>query len=197
MNNTSSSGSPQGYANDASSETLQIALQHMDNSATLKKAVDLGCGSGEDTLKLLQNGWEVTAIDCNEKDIKQLSNGIKEEYKNRLITKVSQFETMDLPPVHLINASLALPHCDPKKFSNVWRTICNALNVNGYFCGHFFGPLDFRAKCKDMTFHSKDGVMVLFEDFDIVFFDEKQEVGVSLAGVPRCWHIFHIVAKKK
>ena len=52
----------------------------LDNT-TLKRVIDLGCGSGNDTIYLLKKNYFVTAID-KEKDV---INIIKTEYLIRLI----------------------------------------------------------------------------------------------------------------
>ena len=52
----------------------------LDNT-TMKRVIDLGCGSGNDTIYLLKKNYFVTAID-KEKDV---INIIKTEYLIRLI----------------------------------------------------------------------------------------------------------------
>ena len=67
----------------------------------------------------------------------------------------------------------------------------------GYFVGNFFGLKDswFSIK-KDMTFLSKEQVIDLFNDFEIIDFKEDERDGKTGLGKIKHWHIFDIIAKK-
>lgn len=156
-------------------------------------AADLGCGAGTDTLAMLQRGWNVLAID---KDAESAGR-LKGWKSDKLKVNVQSFEKLNLPPLDLVNASMALPFCEPAYFHHCWETICSSLSPQkGYFCGHFFGPNDSWATRSGMTFLHRDTLMTLFKDFTIRWFDETEQDGKTLAGSSKHWHLFSIVARK-
>jgi hypothetical protein len=114
-----------------------------------------------------------------------------------LQTKISKFEQIDgLPPADLVHSSYSLPFCPPAYFSQLWKTINDAIKPDGYFIGQFFGPNDsWAGKNPDMTFLSKEEVQKLFTGFTIEKFNEIDDDGEAASG-PKHWHIFEVNARK-
>ncbi len=54
---------------DEPRETLLDALERFTAPGV---AVDLGCGTGRDTVELLRRGWKVVAVDSEEEAIRRL-----------------------------------------------------------------------------------------------------------------------------
>ena len=162
---------------------------------SLHQAIDLGCGDGTDTVYLLENGWQVLAVDGEAKAIDRLLAKVPDDLHN-LQTQVSHFEEVALPSADLIHASLALPFCHPKHFAGLWQKIVASLGVNGRFAGQFFGIHDSWAVNKHMTFHTKAEVQALFASFSLEHFHEEDAPGKSASG-PKHWHIFTVIAQKK
>lgn len=68
----------------------------------------------------------------------------------------------------------------------------------GYFIGNFFGYKDSWVNIKkDIFFIEKEEVLKLFEDFDIISFNEVERDGKTGLGKNKHWHTFEITAKKK
>ena len=68
----------------------------------------------------------------------------------------------------------------------------------GYFVGNFFGLNDSWANIKkDMTFLSKEDVLNLLNDFEIIEFTEIEKDGKTGLGKMKHWHIYEVIAKKK
>lgn len=67
----------------------------------------------------------------------------------------------------------------------------------GHFIGNFFGYKDswFNIK-KDVIYMEKEEVFKLFENFDIVSFNEVERDGKTGLGKIKHLHIFEIIAKK-
>jgi SAM-dependent methyltransferase len=159
-------------------------------------ACDLGCGTGIDTIELLQNGWSVIAIDNQKKALDALRKALPEFAIASVFLVEGDFQNLNLPTVSLLNASFSLPFCSPEKFSLVWKKIVDAIVPNGRFAGHFFGVNDSWSSDITKTFHSKDEVMQLFVGFDIEYFQEIERIGKTIEGNEKKWHVFHVVSKK-
>lgn len=100
-------------------------------------AIDLGCGLGRDTRKLLDDGWNVLAVDSNPYVIEKLQTSVGND-QSRLRTQIALFENTDWRPATLINASLALPYCPREQFGFVWSQILASLIPGGIVVADFF-----------------------------------------------------------
>jgi len=160
-------------------------------------AVDLGCGSGRDTVELLGRGWRVLAIDSSPVAIELLEKRVPAEQRARLETRVAGFEGLVLPRAELVNASYALPFCDPGAFGAVWAEIARAIPVGGRFAGQFFGERDGWAALPDRTHHTRQQVDELLRGFNLEDFKEIENREAGVTGEIKDWHIFHAVAKRR
>lgn len=181
-------------------ETLLQALGRFDAeplSRSSRFAVDLGCGDGRDTVELLRRGWQVLAIDGEEKALTRLLNR-PDVARDRLQTQQMRFEALTLPTgVDLINASFCLPFCPPDRFPQMWQTMVEALQVGGRFCGQLFGDRDSWVKFPNRSHHTRPQVEEMLKAFEIEWLDEEEHPGVTAIGEEKYWHIFHIVAIKR
>lgn len=178
--------------------TLMKALEKFELQNFMPStAIDLGSGSGIDSLELLKSGWNVIAIDKEASSHELLLAELPPNYSNKIQTITSPFESAELSEVDLINATFSLPFCDKAYFSNFWDRVVDAIKPGGRFCGQLFGINDSWASHPNMTFHSAEQVALLFHKFELEFYLEKEYDAHTLAGVPKHWHVFHIVAKKK
>ena len=68
---------------------------------------------------------------------------------------------------------------------------------DGYFVGNFFGTNDswvlFR---KELNFFTKEQVMKLFKNFEIIEFKEIEKEAKTGLGQRKHWHLFEVIAKK-
>ena len=112
-------------------------------------AVDLGCGSGIDTLAMLDRGWTVLAIDAQPEAIERLRTRAGD--RPGLTTAVSAMEDTELRPVDLLWASYSLFFCDPPRFPEVWGRIRAAVRPGGRFAGELLGERDTWATTGDDT----------------------------------------------
>lgn len=159
----------------------------------VKNIIDLGCGSGNDTVYLLQKGYNVLAID-RQIDEEFFFPRISEDEKARLSFLEEHFEILKLPKCDAIVAIFSLPFCLPSAFDNLWNEIFNSLDSGGYFIGQLFGDEDGWAKKEDITTFSKEDVLTLLKDYNILHFEEVKYQERKGAKV---WHYFDIVAQKK
>jgi tellurite methyltransferase len=161
-------------------------------------AIDLGCGSGRDTLELLRLGWRVLAVDRESEGIERLQKSVSPHQQFKLQTRVASFEGLhDLPECDFINASFSLPFCAPTHFAGLWEMIVCALGSRGRFAGTFFGEHDSWAGEPSMTFHSRAQLEAMLESFEIEQLLEEESDGKTALGDTKHWHTFEVVAFKR
>lgn len=163
-----------------------------------KKAIELGCGGGRDTIFLIKSGWQVLSIDKeNTKEI--ITDKLTKDELRRFRFSKQNFEEITLEKNNLIVANFSIPFCKKDNFNKFWSKICNSILKDGYFVGNFFGLNDSWAKKKkNILFLSKEQVLELFKNsFEIIRFDEIENDRKAASGEMKHWHIYNIIAKKK
>lgn len=79
----------------------------------------------------------------------------------------------------------------------MWREICLNINNNGFFVENFFGINDeWNTKDDKRTFLSKEDVIKLFSDFEILEIQEIEKNKPTAEGKMKHWHTIEIIAKK-
>lgn len=185
------------YENTKNKKANKNIREFISLKTEIGNAIELGCGAGRDTKLLLENKWNVLAIDREE-----VSNIIKEnlneEELKRFRFQKQELENLKLEKNNLIVANNSLSFCKKEKFEEMWDKIKNSILSNGYFVGNFLGINDEWAKNKkDMSFLSKESCLKLFDDFDIIEFKEIEKEGLTGLGKIKYWHIFNVIAKKR
>ena len=182
-------------------KTLLRALDAFDADPVREPrfAVDLGCGTGRDTVELLRRGWSVLAIDAEASAIAELAARPEAAAAGvRLQTRVARFEAETLPGADLVNSSFALPLCPPEQFPALWQRIRAALAPGGRFAGQIFGPRDsWAARTPPITIHDSDGVDALLAGMAVEMLEEEETDSITPRGQTKHWHIFHVVARKR
>lgn len=161
-----------------------------------RQAIDLGCGEGTDTLALLDQGWQVLAIDQQPEAIARLLAKVPVAQQAQLQTTVAAFAGLALSRADLIYAGYSLPFCQPAHFPVLWRQIERALPPGGRFAGQLFGERDEWADDATMTFFTAAQTLALFAGFKLEHFREIEEDGQAVSG-PKHWHLFEIIARKE
>lgn len=161
-----------------------------------RNAIELGCGVGRDTVCLIKNGWNVLAIDRENVESRIAAKLSEEELKQFKFLK-QKFEYIELEKNNLVVANFSLPFCNKNNFKELWNKINNSILKDGYFVGNFFGINDeWKSTKEEMTFLTKEQVIELFKDFEIIEFKEVEKDGTTGLGKMKHWHIFNVIAKK-
>lgn len=185
-------------ADTSARRSLIKGLEFFDGDPRSSRAVDGGCGTGRDTVHLLEHGFEVYAFDSRPEAIEKLRAAVSPEMLDRLSADAVDFENVFIPECQLVNASFSLFFAAPPIFEKLWAQVCKQLSVGGVFCGHFLGPRDeWLTSDAVLTALSKEELMHAFTDFEIVHLHERDEVGPQVSGDDKNWHVFTVVARKR
>lgn len=169
------------------------ALDYWTHSPGL--ALDMGCGAGRDSLALLRAGWNVVALDRDPEALLMLQEQAAAYAPGALTTLCRTFEdAAPLPTADLVSASFALPFCRPEAFTDLWIRITRALQQDGLFTGHFFGPQDDWA-AKGLSIHSQDQLRRQFERWELLELNEFEYDGKTAMGRAKHWHMFEVIAR--
>lgn len=165
-------------------------------------AYDLGCGAGNQSIYLLENGWKVIAVDKEVDVFNKKKQELKKELQDNLKVVKMSFENLKLEEnSDLIIAINSLPFCAPDKFEEMWGNINNSLKIGGRIAITLFGVNDdFNKISSGMTFFNKDDIYKLLDNFEIEGktgdIIEKEFDGKMANGSNHHWHKYIIVAKK-
>ena len=178
---------------------LLEALSLFENEGRpVRRAVDAGCGSGIDTLYLLDQGIAVHAFDSDAGGIGRLRQRAGDAAGARLRAEVAAFHEVRLEAgADLVFAGYALPFARPQEFDEAWRRLRDALAVGGRFAGHLFGDRDDWAELPDRTHHTREQVEALLADgFEVEKLEETERDRETAAGNLKHWHVFEIIARR-
>jgi SAM-dependent methyltransferase len=179
-------------------ETLTAALDSFSADGFNEGlGVDVAAGEGRDTLELLRQGWSVVATDGHPEAFELLWSRVPEPLKPKLTMVEVDFAEMQVPDCDLVNASFALPFCEPDHFPALWSRIVAAIRPGGRFAGQFFGDRDSWASLPGRTHHSRDEIMKLLEGFEIEMMNEEERDDPPDLRSPKHWQLFHVVARKR
>lgn len=158
------------------------------------RALDLGAGAGRDTRYLLEQGFDVTAVDAEPGAVALLSA----LPQARLRVVQSSFEDFTFATYDLISAQFALPFIPRERFTEVFARLKGALAPGGVFAGQFFGVHDqWNTPDSARTFLTRAEAEALISDCEIIEFTEEDSDGHVADGSPKHWHVFHILMRRR
>jgi tellurite methyltransferase len=158
-------------------------------------AVDLGCGSGPDTVELLRAGWTVHAVDTNALGLQLLREGAPADAAARLHTHHQPLQDVELPACDLVWSSWALPYCPAERWPALLGRIVAALNPGGRLAGDLFGPRHAWAGEDGMFTIAEDTLRQQLPPLVVEAFDIEDGWRPSAGEMTR-WHAFGISARK-
>ncbi len=183
-------------------DTVLFALQRFAEEGVKERwAIDIACGEGRDTRAILQSGpWTVLAVDGHAEAVERTKAQIPPQYRNRCIVRQAVMELLPAETEHagmidLVNASFALPFCDPQGFPALWAWIRQMLKPGGRFAGQFFGERDDWYNIRPGSHMTQDQLIDLFDGFVMEHLDEVEKDGDDAMGGIKHHHVFHVVAR--
>lgn len=167
-------------------------------------AIDLACGEGRDTRAMLARGFLVIALDASEEGLARLAQSLTAEERGRVRMVRSRME--DAPRtlsqmcpagVDFVNASFALPFCDPAAFPALWTWIVSVLRPGGRFAGQLFGDRDEWTPVRPASHFSRHDALALLANLELDHFEEVEKEGSDAMGGVKHHHLYHIVGRRK
>ena len=111
------------YENTKNAKPNKNIREFMELKHENGNAIELGCGAGRDTKFLLENKWNVLAID-KEDVSKIIKEKLNIEELKRFKFQKQELENLQLEKTNLIVANYSLPFCKKEKW--VLCPICNS-----------------------------------------------------------------------
>lgn len=180
------------YQNRTYKDNVDNLLIEFCNNYKINNAIDLGCGSGNESVYLLKKGINVTCIDRQLNKLFILDRLTTDEI-NRVSFIENCFEEVYLPKTQVIMAFFSIPFCSPDKFNLLWDKIYECIEPNGYFVGQLFGNRDDWNNKKEINTFTIEETMHLLEKYKIIKFEEIEYIRES---DNKKWHFYNIIAKK-
>ena len=173
-------------------DVCKLLIEFLDNYK-IDNAIDLGCGSGNETVYMIKNGIKVLAID---RQLNQdfILNRLSDSEKRLISFKKSSFEDVELSKTKLLTAFFSIPFCNPNNFDELWTKIYNSIEDNGYFVGQLFGDRDAWNVVESINTFSIDKVKEYLKNYNIIKLEEIEYVRES---DNKKWHFYDIMAQKK
>ena len=181
------------YQNETYGDNVcKLLIEFLDNYK-IDNAIDLGCGSENETVYMIKNGIKVLAID---RQLNQdfILNRLSDNEKKMISFKESSFEDVELPKTKLLTAFFSIPFCNPNNFDELWTKIYNSIEDNGYFVGQLFGDRDAWNVVESINTFSIDKVKEYLKNYNIIKLEEIEYVRES---DNKKWHFYDIIAQKK
>ena len=173
------------FKNSENTKTDSWLSEFIGKKSDAEKNVclDIGCGSGSDSLFLSETGFEVVVVDISKNALFQNCslNKIQINLENLLPFRQNSFD--------LINASLSLHYFDLNLTQKIIDDVFNILKLKGKFYGRFNSVKDIKnipgkiAEVSENYFQTEQGFKT--------FFDEK-----ILKRIFRKWEIQFIQEKE-
>ena len=173
-------------------DVCKLLIEFLDNYK-IDNAIDLGCGSGNESVYMVKNGIKVLAIDRQlNKDF--ILNRLSDDEKKLISFKEGSFENIELPKTQLLTAFFSIPFCNPNNFDELWTKIYNSIEDNGYFVGQLFGDRDAWNVVDSINTFPINKVKAYLKKFKIIKLEEVEYVRES---DNKKWHFYDIIAQKK
>ena len=150
----------------------QIEADGTSGQSGARLAVDLGCGTGKDSVELLRRNWKVLAIDYSQTGVDTLLQRPEaSQYKDNLETRVASFSDTSWSGATLVAAMLSLPYGPAESFDAVWQAIRASLLPGGYFVGQLFGPNHYKGM-NHIVRRSRSEVDAMLEGMEVIHLEE-------------------------
>ena len=122
---------------DHSRETLDALTASSPQNAqpSVRRALDLGCGPGRDSMALARHGFAVTSVDLSSRGLEELQRRADTKPLNgRIETVCNDVRQWKIPPneFDVISATTILDHIPNEDVQPLWNQVVNGLTEQGF-----------------------------------------------------------------
>lgn len=157
------------------------------------RAIDLGCGPGRGTLRLLARGLQVTAVDQAPEALAMVRERAPADAPLELVEA-----SMDAVPLDRYDVAVgcfSVFFLSPDRFEAFWPRLVAAIRPGGLWAGEFLGVNDtWRDEC---TTHTRAQIDRLLDGFEVLHLGEEEFDGATALNTPKHWHLFHTIARRR
>jgi hypothetical protein len=156
---------------------------------------------------MLERGWEVIAVDYHAEAVTRTLKALTRLWADRCTVRQLAMEAIASDAelartcagvgLDLVNASFALPFCDPDHFPALWSWIAATLRTGGRFSGQFFGDRDEWQCVRPKSHVTRSHLHSLLNAYEIEHLDEVEKDGSDAMGGVKHHHVFHVVARRR
>ena len=158
------------------------------------RAIDLGCGPGRGTLRLLARGLTVTAVDLEAEALQMVRERVPDEAPLTLVE--GSLDEVPLDRYEVAVGCFSVFFLPPERFDAFWPRLVESIEPGGIWAGEFLGVHDDWA-ARGYTVHRRADVDALLRDFEVIHLAEEEFDGATATGTPKHWHLFHTIARRR
>ena len=157
------------YAEEFTASTFEVDMESLYQPFLAElpegaRILDVGCGSGRDTLAFKNKGYQLDAIDYSEELVKKATRLTGIPIKLKSFYEVDDYEAYDG-----IWACASLLHCERSRLAEVLEKMVQALKPNGVIYISFkYGDSDRDKDGRKFTDLDENQADALLEQFDNV-----------------------------
>ena len=157
------------HAEEFTASTFEVDMESLYQPFLVElqegaRILDVGCGSGRDTLAFKNKGYQVDAIDYSEELVKKATRLTGIPIKLKSFYEVDDYEAYDG-----IWACASLLHCERSRLAEVLEKMVQALKPNGVIYMSFkYGDSDRDQDGRQFTDLDENQAEALLEQFDNV-----------------------------
>lgn len=162
------------YADEFAQATLNVDMETLYQPFLAElpesaRILDLGCGSGRDTLAFKNKGYQIDAIDYSEELVKKATKFTGIQVKHQSFYNLSEVAVYDG-----IWACASLLHCERHRLTEVLEKMLRALKSEGVIYMSFkYGDLDREKDGREFTDLNEQQAQELLAQFDQVSFVQQ------------------------
>lgn len=170
---------------------VEMAVSHIEQPG---KALDIGAGALRDARYLVEQGFEVTAVD-KDTATQEVTKELNNEKLSTITANITKWE-FPQKTFDLVIAINVLSFINKDSFRNVFDSIKKSLKPGGILCFTLFGNKDEWATNEKMSFFTKEESEQLISDMKVFTFSEEEKDGKTIRGDSKHWHIFRVIVQK-
>ncbi|GAB2532501.1 class I SAM-dependent methyltransferase [Brachybacterium huguangmaarense] len=186
--NVSAAGRP-------ASRRVARVMSAFPGDGTGRVVLEIGAGGGADALEFARHGWNVFAFDLDDTLASRLVEN--ERMPGTVFFRHGDVrEVVEFPAADAVYAAYSLPMLGDD-LPVVWERLRAAIRPGGVIAVDLFGDRDTWVDREDIATLSDGRIDEMFEGFDILRRDVRDEDGRTFSGDRKHWHVHSIVARAR